>query len=85
MPGRGVNEFGPSRGELRLRLWLSLAGLGLLGAALIVVPRPWGPAVFEALLIAGGFFGGTAVWSGRRLWSARKADRGMQSPPRATF
>lgn len=69
-------RFETPRGELRIRLAVSLAGLGLLVAALAIVPRPWGPAVFESVLIAGGFFGGTAVWATLRLRAAHREDVG---------
>ena len=48
------------------RLVFSLAGLGLLGFAL-ARHGVSGLAWFEIVLIAGGFFGGTAVWTIRQL------------------
>lgn len=62
------NRFGPSRGELRFRFFASLAGLALMGVAFAIVGVPTGPAFLETVVIAGGFFGGTAVWSAWKLW-----------------
>ena len=61
------NEYGPSRGELMFRLWISLAGLTLLVAALAIRGWPSGPAMFEVVGIAGVFFGGTLFWTVRQL------------------
>ena len=55
--------FGPSRGELIFRLLFSLVGLGLVGVVLAVRGRPSGPAFIEIFVIAGGFFGGTTIWT----------------------
>jgi hypothetical protein len=55
------------RKELRFRLWFSIAGLVLLGVALVVRGIPSGPALFEVMGIAGAFFGGTAIWTIREL------------------
>ncbi|MGR3503702.1 hypothetical protein [Pseudaestuariivita sp.] len=56
-------RYGPTRGELKFRLVFSLAGLCLLAAALVLRGVPQGPALFEVIVVAGGFFGGTAVWT----------------------
>ncbi|KNG92334.1 hypothetical protein [Pseudaestuariivita atlantica] len=61
---------GPTRGELLFRLAFSLAGLVLLAVALFVRGVPQGPALVEVVVVAGGFFGGTAVWT---LWKLGKA------------
>jgi len=61
-------KFGPSRNELKLRLAISLAGLGLMAAALAMHGIPSGPALVEVVGIAGVFFGATAVLSAWRLW-----------------
>jgi hypothetical protein len=60
-------KYGPTRGELQFRLAFSLAGLALLGAGTAVMGVPSGPAFAEIFLFVGAFFGGTAVWSLRRL------------------
>jgi succinate-acetate transporter protein len=65
-------KYGPSQGELKLRLGISIFGLGLMAVALLT--RGFGGiAAVEVVLIAGTFFGGTAVWSARAL--LRKDDR----------
>ena len=60
-------KHGPTRGELWFRLAFSVAGLALMVFALM-----WrgigGMASAEMMLIAGGFFGGSAIWTGWRLW-----------------
>jgi hypothetical protein len=61
-----MNRFGPSRGELRFRLIVSLAGLAAIVFA--VSTRPVGPAWIEIVGIGGAFFGGTAVWSAWQLY-----------------
>lgn len=59
-------KYGPSRGELKLRLAISVFGLALMGFALLT--RGFGGiAMVEVVLIAGTFFGGSAVLSARAL------------------
>jgi hypothetical protein len=60
-------KYGPSRGELVFRLVFSLAGLAFLAVALAIHGVPTGPAFVELGLLAGGFLGGSAVWSAWRL------------------
>ncbi len=60
-------RYGPSRGELLLRLVVSILGLIFLALAVAIRGLPSGPAFIEIGVIAGGFFGGTAIWSARRL------------------
>ncbi len=60
-------KFGPTRGELWFRLGFALAGLALMAVALLR-HGVQGVAWVEIVLLAGGFFGGTAVWSALRLW-----------------
>ncbi len=57
----------PARSELVFRLAFSLAGLVLIGVVIAVRGWPQGPALFEVIGVAGAFFGGTAVWSIRKL------------------
>jgi hypothetical protein len=71
MTDRGPNRFGPTRGELKFRLAVSLAGVALMVFALFYRGVPEGPALVEVAGIAGLFFGGTAVWSAVRLWQTR--------------
>jgi hypothetical protein len=59
-------KYGPSRGELKLRLAISVFGLGLMAVALLT--RGFGGiAMVEIVLIAGAFFGGSAILSARAL------------------
>lgn len=72
--GQNMNRFGPSRSEIRFRLYASIAGLGLLAAAIAFRGVPSGPAMFEVVGIAGVFFGGTVVWSLVKLRHTSDAD-----------
>lgn len=60
-------KFGPTRKELRFRVGFSVVGLVLMILALSYRGLPQGPAFFEVVLLAGGFFGGTLIWSIYRL------------------
>ena len=60
-------KFGPSRRDVVFRFWFSIAGLGLVVAALLYRGLPVGPAGVEAIGIALIFFGGTTLWSLRKL------------------
>jgi hypothetical protein len=62
-----MRKYGPSRSEIKFRLWASLAGLAFLLAALLLRGVPSGPAMFEVVGIAGAFFGGTFIWSLHKL------------------
>jgi hypothetical protein len=65
-----MSKFGPSRGELWFRLVFSLVGLAMMVFALLT--RGFGGIAWvEIVLIASAFFGGTAIWSARRLWVTR--------------
>jgi hypothetical protein len=61
----------PPRGELWFRLAFSLVGLFLMAVALGGHGIPEGPAIVEVVGLAGLFFGGSALWSARRLWRRR--------------
>jgi hypothetical protein len=63
-----ASKFGPSRGELWFRLAFSVLGLAMMGFALWYRGIPEGPALFEVVGLAGAFFGGTAIWTGVKLW-----------------
>ncbi len=62
-----MTKYGPSRSELKLRIGIGLAGLGLLGGALVYRGLPTGPGGWEAVAISVLFFGGTLGWSLRKL------------------
>ena len=63
-----MNKYGPTRGEWVFRLVFSLAGLALLAGGLYYRRgEDFGPGAFEAIITALGFFGGTAIWSIRKL------------------
>ncbi|MCR9126353.1 MAG: hypothetical protein NXH82_09500 [Rhodobacteraceae bacterium] len=68
------NRHAPSRSELKLRLLFSMGGLALLGAALVYRGIPAGPALFEVIGVAGLFFGGTAVWTLKKLIKREHSD-----------
>ncbi|MDJ0994722.1 MAG: hypothetical protein QNI90_14190 [Dinoroseobacter sp.] len=70
------DRFGPARGELWFRLIFSLFGLALMGFAL-VYRGLGGIAWVEVVLIASAFFGGTALWTGTRLWRTRGGQDGL--------
>jgi len=55
-------KYGPTRGELKFRLGFSLVGLVMMAVAL-TLHGVRGIASLEMVLIAGGFFGGTAMWT----------------------
>jgi len=63
-------KYGPTRGEWKLRLAVSVFGLGLMAVALLTRGLS-GIAALEVVLIAGTFFGGTAVWS---AWALLRKD-----------
>ncbi|MDU8910222.1 hypothetical protein [Aestuariicoccus sp. MJ-SS9] len=63
-----MSKFGPTRGELKIRLAISVVGLALLIAAIAIRGWPRGPALVEVVGVAGLFFGGSAVWTGWKLW-----------------
>lgn len=69
-----MNKYGPSRSELKFRLYVSIAGLGLLIGAVIFGALPIGPAMVEIAAIAGAFFGGTLIWTLRQLRRSKNTD-----------
>lgn len=68
-----MSRFGPSRGELKLRLAISLFGLALLVAA-YATGGIGGIASLEIGIIGTVFFGGSAIWSARRLLQSKDPD-----------
>jgi hypothetical protein len=68
-----MSRFGPTRGELKFRLAFSVAGLALLIGA-YATNGIGGIASLEIAIIGFGFFGGSALWSARRLWRREEKD-----------
>ncbi|GAA5079988.1 hypothetical protein N0B44_24815 [Roseibacterium beibuensis] len=66
-----MSRFGPSRGELKLRLAISLGGIALLAAA-YGMNGISGIASLEIGLIAAAFFGASAISS---LIKLRRSDK----------
>jgi hypothetical protein len=66
-----MSKFGPSRGELKLRLAISLGGLALLIGA-YATNGIGGIASLEIGIIGSVFFGGSAIWS---LLQLRRKDQ----------
>lgn len=63
-----MTRFGPTRAEWRFRLIFSLCGLAMLVGGLIYRrAESFGPGAWEAIIIAALFFGGSAVYSARKL------------------
>lgn len=62
-----MSKFGPSRSDLRFRLAFSVAGLALLVGAIAYRGLPTSPGGWEAIGLATLFFGGTVVWTLRKL------------------
>ncbi|MCU4651523.1 hypothetical protein N8I71_01685 [Roseibacterium sp. SDUM158016] len=68
-----MSRFGPTRSELKLRLAISLGGLALLIGA--YASHGIGSiASLEIAIIGGAFFGGSAIWSARRLLQSKDPD-----------
>jgi hypothetical protein len=65
------DRFGPSRGEIKLRLAISFGGLAMLIGA-YAFNGIGGIASLEIAIIGTAFFGGSAVWCLRKL--TRKDD-----------
>ena len=61
-----MSKFGPTQGELKLRLAISLAGLALLIGA-YATNGIGGIASLEIGIIGTVFFGGSAIWCLLRL------------------
>jgi len=61
------NRFGPSRRELRFRVFVSGGGLLMLLYTAILQGWPPGFAMLEVLGIGGAFFGATLLISLRKL------------------
>lgn len=64
-------SFGPDRTEHHIRLAVSVIGLAVL-IWIIASGRMSGFAWVEVGAVAGLFFGGSALWSGWKLWTGRE-------------
>ena len=69
-----TNKFGPTKADLKFRLIFSLAGLAMMVGAVIYRGMPKGPAMFEIIGVASVFFGGTAIWTIRKLMKGEYSD-----------
>lgn len=69
-----MNKYSPDKKELKFRLYVSVAGLLFLASALAYRGMPQGPAMFETVGIAGAFFGGTLLWTLKKLIRKEYAD-----------
>ncbi|WP_299371021.1 hypothetical protein [uncultured Tateyamaria sp.] len=61
------NKYGPTRGDLKFRLAVSLIGLAMVAGALAYRGLPQGPGGWEAIGLGTLFFGGTLLWTLRKL------------------
>lgn len=62
-----ANKFGPTKSELKFRLGLSGFGLAALVGALLYRGMPTGVSGWETVGIATLFFGGSFLWTLRKL------------------
>ncbi|MEL7091308.1 MAG: hypothetical protein AAFN94_06195 [Pseudomonadota bacterium] len=62
-----MNKYGPTRSELKTRLAISIAGLALMIGGLLYRGLPTGIGGWEAVVIATLFFGGTTLWTLKKL------------------
>lgn len=62
-----MTKFGPTKTDLKFRLAFSIAGLVMMVGAVFYRGMPAGPAMYEVLAISAVFFGGTTVWTIRKL------------------
>jgi hypothetical protein len=63
----GMNDYGPSRGELKFRIIVSILGLCFLAFVVFYRGMPSGPAMVEVVGLGGLLFGGTIFFAVRRL------------------
>jgi len=69
-----MSKFAPSKSDLKFRLAFSIAGLVMLLGAILYRGWPPGPAMVEILIISTAFFGGTALWTTRKLMKGEYSD-----------
>ena len=69
-----MNKHAPTKADLKFRLAFSLAGIALMVGGVFYRGMPQGPAFFEVIGIATAFFGGTAIWTIRKLMKGEFSD-----------
>lgn len=69
-----MGKFGPTKADLMFRLIFAIAGLAMVGAAIAYRGLPTGPGGWEAIGIATVFFGGTLIWTLRKLFRKDYSD-----------
>ncbi|WP_299963194.1 hypothetical protein [uncultured Roseobacter sp.] len=62
-----MSKYGPTRNELWFRIYVSVAGLLLMIGGILYRGLPAGPVMIETIGIASAFFGGTLIWTLRKL------------------
>lgn len=62
-----MSKYGPTKSDLKFRLIVAVLGLALTAGALVIRGLPAGPGGWEAIGIATLFFGGTLIWTLRKL------------------
>ncbi|MFK7877373.1 MAG: hypothetical protein AB8B71_16625 [Paracoccaceae bacterium] len=67
-----MSKYGPTRADLKFRLLFSIFGLALMVFALIYRGWPSSAGGWEAIGLAALFFGGTFVWTVKKLRHTRK-------------
>ena len=69
-----THKHAPTKADLKFRLAFSVAGLALMVGGVLCRGMPQGPAFFEVIGIASLFFGGTAIWTIRKLMKGEYSD-----------
>ena len=62
-----MSKYGPTASDLKFRLLVSIVGLGLMIFALYYRGIPTTAGGWEAIGLAAVFFGGTFLWTLRKL------------------
>ena len=62
-----ARKFGPTKGELTFRTIVSVCGLLLMIGVIWFRGAPSGPAAIETIALTTVFFGGTLIWSVRKI------------------
>lgn len=69
-----MSKYGPTKADLKFRLAFSIAGLAMMAGAILYRGMPTGPAMFEVIGISTLFFGGTILWTIRKLMKGDYSD-----------